>query len=485
MMAWIACGDATGNGTGEPRFEFVTGTPAPDTINALPMPTVLVELQDSDDDPLRGQQVVFETPGDEFHGVPQLFISDLNGERHAPITDTTDADGRAGVLVYRAAAAGTAWLRVRAPALALADSLPFEILPGRPVQIGLTPADTALRVGAAFSLGGRVLDRYSNLRPESVTFVPESSAVAVSGGAGTATVTAAQIGRAAVRASGAGLTERAWISVVPEGMLAFVVSPFDTGDSTAIATAATDGSGYTALFETAFDGWNTRPLDWAPGGQKLVFHHGSPAGDARLYHIDLAGTISRVISQGVGYSEVLPRYGADGWIYFTVETIDGNGTEEIWRVQPDGSAAERVGLPAAPYESDTYAAPAPDGLRVMFSTDRPQPGQSPVTLAVLRLDSATVTYLGVYGIGAVWSPLGDRVVFVNGVGAIVVMAPDGSGQRVVSPEGRAYEPYLDWSPDGTWIVAAGMAGVDIIEPDRGVTLPLAFSLRWRHPSWRP
>ncbi len=162
-----------------------------------------------------------------------------------------------------------------------------------------------------------------------------------------------------------------------------------------------------------------------------------------------------------------------------------NGTDELWRVQADGNSPERSGPPAAPFESDTYPAPSPDGQHVWFSTDRPSPGPDPVTLADLDVGTGTVTYFDVYGIGAVWSPVGDRVAFLDQAGAVVVAAPDGSGRRVVSAGGAVYEPYIDWSPDGRWIVASGPAGAALIEPDLGVTLPLAFSERWRHPAWRP
>jgi hypothetical protein len=481
-LATVACGEPTGNGGGEgPRFEFVTGTPPADTINALPQPTVLVVLLDGDGDPMAGQRVIFETPGDEFHGIPQLFIQNLEGRDHAPITDTSDADGRTGVLVYRGAAAGVAWLRVRAPALALSDSLPFEILPGQPVELRFTPADTALHVASSFSLQGRVHDRYGNLRPEAVTFVAESASVSVSGGPGTVTVTGLAIGRASVRATGAGLTTRSWVSVVPQGTLGFFLTTFSSDEVIGIATAGTDGSGYDTL-TTGTAG----PVDWAPDGQSLIFHWGDNNNASRLYRVTLGGAVQRVISQDIGgYPEMYPRYGADGWVYFTAATDPGIGTDELWRVRPDGSQPHRIGLPAAPYESDTYPAPAPDGTHVWFSTDRPSPGVGPVTLAALHVDSGTVSYLGFYGIGAVWSPLGDRVAFIDRVGAVMVTAPDGSEQRVVSAGGRAYYPYLDWSPDGKWIVAAGWDGLDLIEPDLGLTLPLPFAGRWRHPSWRP
>jgi Tol biopolymer transport system component len=125
-------------------------------------------------------------------------------------------------------------------------------------------------------------------------------------------------------------------------------------------------------------------------------------------------------------------------------------------------------------------------VRVWFATDRPAGGSVPVTLAELRLDTGAVTYLGFYGIGPVWSPAADRIAFVDASGSVVVTQPDGSNRRVVSNGMRTYSAYIDWSPDGKWIAASGSGtGVDLIEPDLGITLPLAFAVRGRNPTWRP
>jgi len=71
---------------------------------------------------------------------------------------------------------------VRAPALAVADSVPFDMLPGNPFEIRLSPADTALHVAATYSLAGLVVDRFGNERPEAVTFAAESTSVSAPAG---------------------------------------------------------------------------------------------------------------------------------------------------------------------------------------------------------------------------------------------------------------------------------------------------------------
>lgn len=479
----LHCGSATGTNTGPPQgpfhLVFLSASPPTDTVYASPPFTVSVALTDGSGQPMANQPVRFGA------GIQHLFLDSPDGSHANPDTEFTDTQGRASMTVERGSYAGTQWLQVSAPIQSLADSVGFDILPGNPAAVQVTPPDTAVVVGGAYTLLGHVLDQYGNVRSDDVVFGPDSGSVTVTGTANTVTVTGQWEGRAEILAAGRGITTSAWVSVVPSGTLAFYVRAPLTVDSIAIATANTDGSQYTALYKVPFDNAPSRPLDWAPDGQSVVFQAGPISGSA-LYTVTLAGTVAQLITPSIGYPEILPRYGPGGWIYFTAETDWSSGTDELWRVHADGSAPARVGPVAASGESDTYAAPSPDGTSIWFSTDRPNPGQLPVTLATLDLATDSVAYLGVYGIGAVWSPAGDRVAYVDSAGAIVVVAPDGSGGRVVSDSGKAYVPYIDWSPDGQWIVAAAdTGGVDLIEPDRGMTLPLAFSGLWQHPSWRP
>ena len=491
LLGLSGCSSATGDkDRGVPGVEFLTGTPQPDTVIAAE--SVIVALRYDDGSPVVREPITFETTGDGSHA-PFLFLYEMDGEPYRPSADSTGADGTARVLVLRGTVAGIAWLRVRVPRFNLSDSVPFQIRPGAPAAIRVTPPDTALQVGKTFTIRASVVDRFDNPRSDPLTFTAESSAISVSPSGETAVVTGLTYGRASMRVTGADQAQRGWVSVVPVGTLAFYLQAPTTGDSTGIGLSSTDGAELRMLFASPFDYASDRPLDWAPDGQSLVFHLGRNGVPYRLYRITLSGEIARIIAQGIGggLPEMLPRYGPDGRIYFTLETNEYNGTDELWRVNPDGSSPERIGPPADPYQSDTYAAPAPDTQHVWFSTDRPAPGVEPTTLAVLRVDSGTVSFLGFYGIGAVWSPLGNRVAFINRDGAIVVANPDGGGQRVVSSVTKRYVPYIDWSPDGKWIVAswrpsgAWTGGMDIIEPDLGMTLPLPFAAQWMHPTWRP
>lgn len=486
-----ACADSTGDDHGGPPIlEFISEPPSADTVTA--QDTVVVALRRPDGTPVAHESIRFEATASGPHPA-LLYLNELDGGLYRVDVDSTDANGHASVLLTRGATPGTAWLVVRVPNFAMSDSISLQMLPGNPAALRVTPADTALRIGDSLAIHAYVMDQYGNPRPEEVTFIAESTTISVDHTVGTATVTGLAYGRASILSTGAGQMLRTWVSVVPNGTIAFYLQAPSTGDSVGIGLSAIDGSALHWLYASIYDYVSGRMLDWAPDGQSLVFHQGSGAGRARLYTITMDGTIRALIPGGIGGApELFPRYGPDGRIYFTLEINETIGTDELWRVNSDGSSPERIGLPAADYQSDTYSGPAPDSEHVWFSTDRLGPSSvEPSNLAVLHVDSGTVKFFAFYGIGAVWSPVGDRVAFIDRNGAIVVCAPDGTGQRVVSSALKSYIPYMDWSPDGKWIVAAwrqsGTAngGLDVIEPDLGLTLPLAFARYWLHPAWRP
>lgn len=495
LVGLQGCGsDPTGLGPGSAGAEIaIIGDLQPDTIGSFQTPTVTIELRNSSGRPIPNVPLQLETPGGfgvggSGLGIPEVHVFPLVGD-NAIESAMTDAEGRFQARIRYGLIAGTAWFVVRAPSLLVADSIALQIRPGNPFQILLQPADTAVIAGRSYQLRGVLKDWIGNERPEPVSFTPESDAIAVTANGNTARVDGLTYDRVRILASAAGLAAEGWVSVVPQGTLAVFVQAFSTGDSLAIATIRTDGSGYTALYADEYfvnSGWT---LDWAPDGQSLVFHMESYPDFARLYSLRLTGGIRRLIGTSYGgHPEHHPRHGADGWIYYSLQTDWGNGTDELWRVRADGTGPERIGPTSEPYQSDLYPSLSPDGTRMIFTTDRNAPGPDPARIAFLNVGSTTLEDSGVDGLAARWSPDGSRIAFVDGTGAIIVMTPEGGSQRVVSEFGRSYEPWIDWSPDGKWIVAAGaagVAGVDIIEPDLVLTLPLAFAPRWSRPAWKP
>jgi Tol biopolymer transport system component len=96
-----------------------------------------------------------------------------------------------------------------------------------------------------------------------------------------------------------------------------------------------------------------------------------------------------------------------------------------------------------------------------------------------------------------WTPDGRRIVFVSeapGYTALLAMRPDGSDAQELFPDLRIGEVVaIDWSPDGRWVVAAGVhdqdavgggtPGVLLIRADGSQMFKIAAD--GSEPSWRP
>jgi hypothetical protein len=452
-----------------------------DTIGSEAVPPLVIEVRDAQGRAVPAVEVRFDAPGSEQHYVAKVFIQPIEGDyRPEPIADTTDGSGRAGVVVRRGLAAGTAWIRVTVPATALRDSVPVTILSGAGTQILFGVPDTAILVAASYSPRAVVADWFGNPRADPVVLTSDSGAVSVSG----ATLTGVAIGRAAIDAHVGALFAQGWTSVVPPGTLAAYRNPETTGDSVPIVVFDTDGANRRTLTAVPHPGFQDRAPFWAPDGASVVFHAGGF--EARLYAVTLVGAVSRVIQTSFPASaELWPHYSRDGtWIYFTAVTAPYTGGSEIWRVRPTGGGLARVGPASGGYGSDTHASPSPDGLRLVFATDRQPPTVDPSHLAILDVAADSVSYLGVRGLTPRWAPDGQLIAFWDD-GSIKVMAPDGTGQRIVSPPFHSFLGGIDWAPDSRWLAVSDGSRISLIDSETGMTLPLAFTRFYRQPTWHP
>jgi Tol biopolymer transport system component len=166
--------------------------------------------------------------------------------------------------------------------------------------------------------------------------------------------------------------------------------------------------------------------------------------------------------------------------------IDG----EIWRVHPDGSGYERVGLAGSASIADRNPTPSPDGTQVAYASTR---GLLPgfASLRVLTIAGGTETDLSLEASYPRWSPTGTWIAFTQfdeslNHGAVWLVHPDGSEAHRVYPDSLAIGvgAGLAWSPDGKYLIAVDGVGMMLLDLEGNhVRLPATKGNAF--PSWKP
>jgi Tol biopolymer transport system component len=102
-----------------------------------------------------------------------------------------------------------------------------------------------------------------------------------------------------------------------------------------------------------------------------------------------------------------------------------------------------------------------------------------------------MTPLGLWGVTPRWSPVADSIAYVDGgeddvEGPIYIIAADGSGKRRAAAGGRTYHAWLDWSPDGRYLIGiSNISGLpEVIDVRTGVAVPLPFARQLTQPAWK-
>lgn len=367
--------------------------------------------------------------------------------------------------------AGPAALRISVPELELADSISFTVLPGDPAFIRLEPGDTAVMVGNSYSQDASIIDRGGNDLGLHATFSSSSPSVTVSP---TGKVDGSAVGRAgiAVRyvAPSGLLQETAMVSVVPPGEIAQAISAPGATVTSAIGIRRTDG--------TSVKSYPTpqAPFEptWSADGTK-VYYVGTDqqSNSQRIYSLNIAdGAIQAIVPDTVsalsGRFLAWPAPSRDGvWIYFIAQ--EPGNFSSVWRIHPDGTGAEKLvgdAPPAGDFQFRNCPTPSPDGTRLAYT-------EKSVANDVDVLDLTTRAVTVITGTGADevrWSPSGNRLATRGGAGLYVVN-PDGSGLRQIAGP-ISYFSGLDWSPDGSFIVVKMDSKPNIVDPDKGLFLPV-------------
>jgi TolB protein len=199
--------------------------------------------------------------------------------------------------------------------------------------------------------------------------------------------------------------------------------------------------------------------------QKILFTRLSP-GDLQLFISKADGTEEEPLLS-FGQMDYNPVWSADGqWIVFTSER---NGSADLYRVKPDGSALERLTDNLA---YDDQASLSPDGKRAVFVTTRAD-GTADLWILDLKKRTARPLTSGPGGdFRPAWSPDGQWIAFSSDRGStlppangrwehlhlvdLYIIHPDGSGMKRISPHGN-FCGSPQWMPDSQHVVSYCMS----------------------------
>jgi hypothetical protein len=453
------------------RIRVVKDISRADTIDAEPPARMVIEVTGSDGH--LDHDVVVNVAGLPSPLDPQqLGMLPMDTLRTQLGTLSLTTNRQTSFLVKYGHLSGPGRILITVPELELADSVSFTVMPGDPAFIRLKPGDTAVIAGSSYTQDAIVIDRGGDdlgLRP---TFSSSNPAVTV---APTGKVDGSAVGRAGIlvrySAPSGFLQETAMVSVVPPGEIAQAISAPGTTVTSAIGVRRTDG--------TMIKSYPTpqAPFEaiWSPDAAK-VYYAGTDqqVNTQRLYSLNIAdGAIQAIVPDAVsglsGRFLAWPAPSRDGvWIYFTAQ--EPGSFSSVWRIHPDGTGAEKLVGDAPPpgdFRFRNCPTPSPDGTRLAYT----EKSVNANDVDVLDLLTRTVTVIPGTGADEVrWSPTGNRLATRGGAGLYVVN-PDGSGLRQIAGP-ISYFGGLDWSPDGAFIVVKMDSKPNIVDPDKGLFLPV-------------
>jgi len=385
----------------------------------------------------------------------------------------TDSEGKASYFILTGPVSGIA--HFTAEYAGTETQFAVTISPGAAVRHVVAPRDTSMYVGANLTFVAHELDRFDNIRPDTFTFTslrPEVADVSNEG-----VMSGKSLGRAAIAYSSGTFEDTVRVSVVPEGRVVFASADFGPGLS--VHAIDLDG-GNVDLIAPDLKTW-ARPA-WYTDGQSVVY-------GARYYEPGYFGALMIEEPSGPRVLAARPElfYPSDprvttsgDWIYFSARFLQSATVYEssLYRVTPDGIDFERLTFDDV--QADIAPDPSPDGSMLAYGSVN--------GIRVMDVATRALTDLGIDGTHPRWSPSGERIAFVllggPDDGRLAHAKPDGTDLRLVPTE-RRYNPTIDWSPDGRYLIAAdGIPGpLHLIDVETGETLPISYAVGW-NPAWR-
>ena len=452
LLLVAACGSDSLAPPIQRGMKFVRGAGISDTATAIPTSALVVEVHDS-----TGARAPVGTA--VRFTATNVLVSQLDATAFSSfVARAVDSSGRAAVLVRLGSVAGSGTVAISVPALGLADTAKYTILPGSPVRVLLAPADTLVGVGRSFRYRGGVVDQYGNRRDDPITWSADPTATLTSDG----TLTVPAIGRYRITATAsiAGVVRSgtAQVSAVPKARIAawrngsISLMDFDGANVRTLATVADGGIGASA--------------QWMPTGDAIIYST-LVNGIQRLYVTDTLG-VSRpffaTAPPNVSH-QAEPRVPAGGqWLIFAA--YDTRCIEYcLYRARIDGTGPEM--LSSAVWGSNPVFAPSPDGSQVAVYTGA----------GVRMFDVATKTlssWVSSASWSPAWSPDGTKIAVIQS-GGLVLINPDGSTIRGVAKT-PLWSGSLAWLADSRFLVARTTSGAwELIDTQAGSEIPLPFT----------
>lgn len=262
------------------------------------------------------------------------------------------------------------------------------------------------------------------------------------------------------------------LSSSPEPDTAHPSEPEPTGAATASPSASPSPSASTEVL---------------PGESWIAFQT-SGSGGYGVYLIREDGTGMHLWPSGIAGGFEHPDWSPDGE-RIMVNSVETDGTEDVWSANVDGSDAVRLVDCVAPCVWADEAAWSPNGTKVAFQRLVVDEDVFRSTLEILDVTTGAVTVVLTMPeleviLAPRWSPNGERVVVevIRLPVPSLEVEPDGGGIGVVNltattPVVEMLVPFTtfaqspDWSPDGTQLIYAQPSVADAGNLDLHVVAP--------------
>ena len=477
LFVSTSCGDSSGPGGGHPGLALVSGYNLTDTIDAKPVKALVVEVRDDRGAIVPRGTIVRFSAGGNFQS--EMLVGALTSTFFSTFaTDETDGAGRASVIVQMGTVAGPARIAISVPILGVQDTARYTVLPGQPSAILITPRDTAMYVGASYTIHAGVVDRSFNARTDAPVVLTATPGASVSS---SGAVTASTIGRYTLTGTAGSLSATAQFSVVPQGTVAALIN---RDDGFHIVTFNLDGSGFHDVVRVSDGGIGPRPR-WVPATSTIIYTE--YVGDfQQLRTVDANGKVSPFFPSPPAtmthQAEPSPSANA-AVLYFSA--YDSRCYEAqiycLFRSGIDRTNPELLGGVIVFGEGNPHPSASPDGSKVAFVAGGPR-------IKVFDYTTRTVSTWSVAGNYPAWSPDGTQIAYADQTGQpLRLINADGTNQRVITLDIGSYaESGVAWSPDSKWLIAQNIVNgtLDIIEVATGKVLPITTGVGYGSVSWR-